>query len=351
MAEKKFFKRSIFGIIFVLILIAIGIIIVDPYFHYHKPFSFLSYRLVNQRYINDGVIKHFDYDAIITGTSMTENFKSSQFNELFMVNSIKVPFSGGSFKEINDNVETALKNNMNLKYVLRSLDYEYIDKEYFYMRYSSYPSYLYDDIIINDYKYWWNKHILKVAIRNLIHSLLKQPSTSFDQYCRWNEKVIFGKEEVLKNYKRTDKENVKKFLSQKDIERINKNINENIIRLPKKYPNVKFIYFITPYSIVYWDDLNQRNEVEKQIMIEKYIIEKILEIPNIELFSFSNNYELITNLNNYKDTIHYMGHINDQILIWIKNKKYKLIKENYMEYINKNLEFYKSYNYNQIFEK
>ena len=351
MTEKKFFKINIFGIILILVLTAVTVIIIDPYFHYHEPVSFLSYRLENQRYINDGIVRHFNYNAVITGTSMTENFKSSQFDKIFNVNSIKVPFSGGSYKEINDNVETALKNNKNIKCVLRGLDYGGINQEYNHMRYNSYPTYLYDNNIFNDYKYWWNKEILiKGIVGNLIYTLLRKSTTSFDEYSNWNNSFIPGKEEVLKTYKRPEKENMEKFLSEEDIKRIDKNIEENVTRLPKQYPNTKFIYFITPYSIVYFDELNQKGEIEKQIMAEKYMIEKILEIPNIELYSFFNNYEMITNLDNYKDVGHYTEHINEQILIWIKSKKYRLAKENYREYIDKNLEFYGNYNYNKIFE-
>lgn len=352
MTEKNFFKINIFGIILILFLTAVTVIIIDPYFHYHKPLSFLSYRLGNQRYINNGIIKHFDYNAIIIGTSMTENFKSSQFDKLFNVNSIKVPFSGGSYKEINDNLETSLKLHKDIKYVLRGLDYNAINQEYTSIRYTFYPTYLYDENFFNDYKYWWNKEILmKGILITLINTILRKNTTSFDEYSNWNNSFISGKKEVLKNYKRVKKVKIEKNLSQEDIERINKNIEKNVIRLPKQYPNIKFIYFITPYSIVYFDELNQKGEIKKQILAEKYMIEKILEIPNIELYSFFNNYEIIINLNNYRDVGHYMGHINDEILIWIKDKKYRLTKENYQEYINKNLEFYKSYNYNKIFEE
>lgn len=142
MTEKNFFKINIFGIVLILFLTAVTMIVIDPYFHYHKPLSFLSYRLSNQRHINNGIIKHFKYSSIIIGTSMTENFKNSQFDKLFNVNSIKIPFSGGSYKEINDNMEIALKNNKNIKCILRGLDYGGINQEYNYMRYNSYPTYL-----------------------------------------------------------------------------------------------------------------------------------------------------------------------------------------------------------------
>ncbi len=151
MTEKNFFKINILGIILILSLTAILMIIIDPYFHYHKPLSFLSYRLGNQRYINNGIIKHFDYNAIITGTSMTENFKSSQFNKMFNVNSIKVPFAGVSYKEINDNVEMALKNKKNIKCILRGLDYGKINENFEKMFYDAYPTYLYDYSIFNNY--------------------------------------------------------------------------------------------------------------------------------------------------------------------------------------------------------
>lgn len=85
-------------------------------------------------------------------------------------------------------------------------------------------------------------------------------------------------------------------------------------------------------------------------MAEKYMIEKLLEYPNVELYSFFNNYEMICNLDNYRDPGHYMENISDKILHWISKKEYQLTKENYEEYIRKNLEFYKNYNYDSIFE-
>lgn len=50
-------------------------VIMDPYFHYHKPFEWQKHGWWQERYINDGILKHFDYNAIIAGTSMVENFK------------------------------------------------------------------------------------------------------------------------------------------------------------------------------------------------------------------------------------------------------------------------------------
>lgn len=352
MKEKKYFKILIFLITLFLIIIGGTVVIIDPYFHYHKPLKFFSYRFGNQRYINDGIGRYFEYNSIITGTSMTENFKSSLFDKLFNSNSIKVPFSGGSYKEINDNLKRTLKRKKDIKYILRGLDYNQIIQDSEYMKYDNFPLYLYDNNILNDYKYLFNKEVIIKGLGGVIvYNILGKNTTTFDEYSNWNNEYQSGKENVLRNYKRNKQENIKEEkLERNDIEIIDKNIEKNVISLVKKYSNTKFIYFITPYSIVYWDQLKQEGKIEKQIMAEKYMIEKILEYPNVELYSFFNNYEMVCNLDNYRDPGHYMGKINDQILYWISKKEYQLTKENYEEYIRKNLGFYKNYNYDSIFE-
>ena len=303
-----------------------------------------------QRYMNDGIIKKFNYNAVITGTSMTENFKSSQFDKIFGTNSIKIPFSGGSYKEIDDNIEKTLKYNQNMRVVFKGVDYGSILSKSENMAYESYPDYLYDDNIFNDYRYILSKNAFLQVIFNIYESFKnKSFKIDFDRYSSWE--YGFGKEKVLGQYKRIKKIDEKNLLTEEEKKIINKNMKNNILDLPKKYPNIKFIYFITPYSIIYWDSLNQKSEIEKQIMAEKYMIEKILEFPNIELYSFFNNYELICDLDNYKDPNHYIGKVNENILEWISKKKYLLTKDNYREYINKNLEFYKNYDYDKIFVK
>ena len=67
-----------------LVAQAAVICVVDPYFHYHKPLKGLYYTLDNERSQNDGIIRHFNYDAMIIGTSMAENFKTSEMDELWM---------------------------------------------------------------------------------------------------------------------------------------------------------------------------------------------------------------------------------------------------------------------------
>lgn len=126
---KKWFIRCFASLLLSIFLVFLIVWIFDPYFHFHKPFSFVSYRLYDERYTNDGISRHFDYNAIITGTSMAQNFKPSEMDALFGTKSVKETFSGAGFQELSQNLERALQRNKDLKTVLWTLDYSGLIRE------------------------------------------------------------------------------------------------------------------------------------------------------------------------------------------------------------------------------
>ncbi len=81
--QKKWFIRCI-GLLAAAVAAAVLLVwLVDPLFHFHKPFPFISYNLYDERYVNDGILRHFDYNTVIIGTSMAQNFKPSEVEALF----------------------------------------------------------------------------------------------------------------------------------------------------------------------------------------------------------------------------------------------------------------------------
>ena len=66
-----------------LILVAAVNMLIDPFLHYHAPLGGLQYPLKDERYQNDGIMRNYPYNAVITGTSMCQNFKPSEFDDLW----------------------------------------------------------------------------------------------------------------------------------------------------------------------------------------------------------------------------------------------------------------------------
>ena len=338
-----------------LSLCAAVTVVVDPYFHYHKPLKELYYELHNQRSQNNGIVKHFAYDALITGSSMTENFRTSELDELFGVHSVKVSYSGATFKEIHDNLEVALKNHPGLRLVVRSLDNYGIGMDSQAMRtdMGEYPTYLYDDTILNDAPYVLNKSILLELAWPMVSGYLGGMAggiTDFDQYSRWAEEGSYGKSHVLP-VQRFSEPREQDALSAEDKQRIRENLEQNVISLAREYPETEFYSFFPPYSIVWWGEAFQRGELQKRLEEERYAIELLVAYDNIHLFSFNDVFEITTNLDNYKDAGHYGDWINSYILQQMQQGKGRITRENYLEYLNREWDFYMNFNYNSLFDE
>lgn len=352
LTENKFIKLFILISIFLMILFASIIVIVDPCFHYHKPFEFFQYNLQGgkERYQNDGIGKNWDYDAIITGSSMTENFKTTQFDDLFNVSSVKLPFSGSSWKEINDNLARAL-NKKHPKAIVRGLDTNQILNDKDRQRYSGFPEYLYNNLIFDDVNYVLNKNFMfDYVIPALSYTRDGNKTTSFDVYNNWNAGYTFGAEAVWNSYKDSRKNDAlpMKEFSDDDKIVVRDNVNQNVLELVALYPDVQFYYFFTPYSIMWWDSVKQDGTMFQITEGLKSACTLLLKHENLHLFSFFDDYEMICNLDNYKDNGHYGEWVNEWMLECMKNDVSRLNVSTYKQYWDEIFDFYNNYDYEKL---
>ncbi len=361
MNSKKWVKIFFIIMITLLFLVATTVLVIDPYCHFHKPLNFLAYRLENGQYTNNGLLRQYEYDSIITGVSHSSNFKVSQFNELFNCNSIKVPLSGTEFKELADQLKMIINYKPDLKYVLYGLNYMDILHDKDLQTYPEYPTYLYDDDILNDCRYLFSGPVLKKIFKDVIlFTLTNHKTTNFDEYDSWeyyktldgeNIAELYSKESALEDYDRKEAvpDNEISGLNDEEKNKVMENFNQNLIDIIKDNPNIKFYLFLAPHSIVFWDSAKQSGNIQKYLEAEEILINNLLEFSNVKLFSFFNNYDLICNLDNYMDVEHYSGKISEQILNWIKNDEYLITKENKEDYLKSERNFYLNYDYDKLF--
>ena len=350
MTNKKWTLLLLVLSMVTLLLAAGAVVVVDPYFHYHAPLPFLEYPLNSQRYQNDGIVRNFDYDAIITGTSMTENFKASQCDALFGVNSIKVPFSGGSYKEINDNLRRALEANPDTSLVIRGLDSVMLLQDKDYMEYPDYPEYLTDHNPFNDAEYTLSKHVLFEDVYTVVrNTLIGKPGTTFDEYSNWMGVHSFGKESILLTYSRPEKAEQEQPLTEEIVKTVTENVMQNVVSLAREYPQTQFYYFFPPYSIYHWDTQNQQGTIALQTQAHRLAVELMLQQENIHVYSFFTEFEMICNPDNYMDFGHYHEDISSQILIWLHEGHGLLTKENNDAHWQQVYDFYSTYDYETLF--
>lgn len=346
---KKWFLRCLIVILFALFCCFMLVIIIDPYFHYHKPLDGMTYRMREERYTNPGIAKNFEYETIVTGTSMTRNFMPSLIDELFQTTSVKLPIPGGRYGDINELLRVAFDANKDIKHVMVTMDLDRIIMNYNEKNDETVPYYLYDNNPFNDISYLLNKTVLvHDCLGNIMATVMKQEGSTLDSYASYDSEC--GKDAVLSQYYREENICDRKPYGVEEQRIVEDNINKNYISLIKEHPDTHFDIIIPPYSIVYWDSANRKGELENQIMAEQKAIEMLLQYENVSVYSFYNDTELICNLDNYYDSIHYNADISRKILTDISEQKSQITLDNLDKRMEEDLEFLTTYGYDTLFE-
>ena len=350
MNSNKFVKTVLAGTGALLVLAGGITAVIDPFFHYHKPLKQLDYPLERgrERYLNNGIIRNFDYDAAITGTSMMQNFKTSQFDDLFGTHSVKVTLTGDTYWAIEEEVRAIFQNKSDIKCIFRCLDYSKIFDDKSHYNYDNVPTYLYDDNIWNDVQYLFNKDVFIDNTLSVIkYTLNKQKTPDMDHYSSWAADYPIGKDHVLQKYRVPRKDTPQKKFSEKNAELVRHNVEDNVLDMVKAHPETTFYFYTPPYSAAWWYTQKCSGNLERYLQAEKLQAEMLLEYDNVKLFSFSDFFDVTCNLDNYKDGTHYSDKISDEIIHWIHDGKGLMTRENYGSRIQKTLDYYLDYDYSR----
>ncbi|RKM59803.1 hypothetical protein D6855_08425 [Butyrivibrio sp. CB08] len=311
---------STFLILFLCVMIFVGGVVafVDPFFHYRAPRDYFYYKLYDQRSQNDGITKRFDYDAMLTGTSMAENFKASRFDELFGTNSVKIVYAGATYKEINDNLKVSYDTGHALKYVFRPIDYSLLlrDKDEMRMDMGEYPVWITNKNLFDDVKYLFNRDvILHYVLPTLVRYFKGQEPgvTPFDEYSYTGDENEYSGDVVLNVRTSFDDPKETFHATDDEILMVAANVDQNIVSLAKEHPETTFLYFFPPYSMAYWGEEREEGDLQKNLELIKVAASLMLECDNIHLYSFAYQFDVTGNLDNYKDVAHYSPEINDLI--------------------------------------
>lgn len=91
--------------------------------------------------------------------------------------------------------------------------------------------------------------------------------------------------------------------------------------------------------------------MQMQFDAEQIATELLLQCPNVRLYNFNDMYEIITNLEYYRDKEHYSAEINSRILVWLAEGTGLVTKENYLERLEQEKAYYLNYDYESIFQR
>lgn len=303
-----------------LLLLSIGgiigsVVLIDPFEIYHQATAFIP-PITNgtQNYANAGIAKSYEYDSVIIGSSMTENFRPSQLDSLLGGRFVKLCINGGSPFNHRQMMELAFSTH-DVRRVLYGLDVESLT--YFYKTPKcEMPEYLYDDDLFNDTAYWFNHSVLLRYIPQCLRTLGQTDPDQRDTMYMWGDLYAYGKEAALRELTITGEavdqgeETDEPQLSQQSL----LNVEHNLLPFIEAHPETEFIVFFPPYSLARWVDFYQQGAMLYHLQQKEAAIRTLLPYDNVRIYDFQAELDWVTELDNYIDTWHYGPWINDAIV-------------------------------------
>ena len=331
--RRIFIRRLLVTLFLLLFFCGLLVYLIDPFFHYHKPWFHLKEVLNEKEYQCPGSLAHFDYDAVLAGSSVVENNDNSWFNQDFHCTVIKAVRSYGATADLCDLLDRAFRHRK-VKQVFYNLDPSALHADpVLTFASSGAPMYLYDENPFNDVQYLWNKDVILKRIPYMIANSYLVPYDENLSY-NWMEGKIFGEAAVLSRYYRIPDAEVKFSTDKKPLQKpkncYQDELRGNIALLEQElsaHPDTAFRIFIPPYSMLWWDNMNRSGELDSTFYEEREAVHALLSHPNVRLYLLQNIPEIITNLDYYMDTIHFSMEINHRIEQERLSDRYLVTKE------------------------
>lgn len=320
--EKKYFINSI-----ITFLLGLGIWMVTVvYFDPAQQFRITNYLGSDDRIINVGLAKNGDYDTLIFGTSTSQNILKNDVDNLFNTNSINASLSGSTSYEQRKLLNIALEKN-NIERVIYGLDVFSYNKGYEVSRVPL-EKFAYDNNKLELYRYFFNF----ITFKGVVKGVFKRDKNWIERYGYWGDNFKYSKENTLSFDTNTQwgAQNmgaVQIFKDGYSLELMKKNFDATY-DIFKNNTQTEFLIYYPPYANIWWDYAEKHNAKNTIVEFKEYVNEKLKSLKNVKVYDFQNRSDIVNNLDNYKDIVHYSPEINKKIIKDIKMDKNRVSSYN-----------------------
>uniref|UniRef100_S0DE88 Uncharacterized protein n=1 Tax=termite gut metagenome TaxID=433724 RepID=S0DE88_9ZZZZ len=350
---KKWMKATL-ALMLALLLLGVGLVVaVDPFFHYHARLPGLSYPFNLENYQNPGIVQHFEYDSLLTGSSVTMEFKPSLFGELMGENMVKVPHSDASLLTLKHTLGLALEHNKDLKTVYYGLDHWALARNPERLS-TPLPEYLYDQNPFNDTEYILNKDILFGNTLGVFENTITQGGyDDFDTAYTQDYGFICRESIAVARYLETEVPQSEAVAASFDLELMldntRANLENNLLPLITQNPDTTFVVFFTPGSILYWYDIVTYKNLDAAFTQLEMALDALLPQPNVELYFFMDVEDIVCNLYYYFDWIHYDPAIHEYMTRSFAEGRHRLTEGNRADTLGHMREIVEGYDFDTLF--
>lgn len=298
---------------------------------------------VNERYEMAGLIRHQDYEDIVMGTSLVANYRASWFTEGTGRETLKVTFPDGRLSEFDIALDLAFRTRGSLNTVYFCLDPNILIREDPSVEL---PEYLYNDNPADDLQFYINGESLALAVKSML--LGDGAKVPLDEAFLWDDTYEFSWYTALWSYDRPEKAD-RSLPADAYLAAAEANM-DIVCSWVEEHPDTQFKIWFPPYSILYWDKAQREGTMEAILAALEYASGRLLAYENVNVHSFLNDRETITDLAQYTDYIHCSSQITMRTAQRMIEDGWQYWPDRYMEQIDALRQMVTDYPYYGLFE-
>ena len=345
--SKRFIALTLVSTLAVLALIAALVIIIDPFTRYHSPWFGLAAVETDERTTAIGLARNMDYDTVLIGSSMSENFKYTWFEDgVFGNKCVKISLQGAHYDDYRLVIDEALRHEGTKNIVFCYDTYLLTDDP------AAYPQTIEDYYVAktgpHDIHYLFNKSVLFDYMPKFIVNNIRNGYSAENAYV-WSDDYEYSKFAARLAYM-SSRQLTRNPENEYDIYfKTGDYVTDSLVEQIRSNPDINFYIYVPPYSVLFWDDVVLRGNATATICVQEREFRKLLECDNVRLFYYQDDEDIITDLSNYRDYSHYKIDVNRYMYESMRDGTHKLDLENYYDTLLAMYEFISTYDYEQCF--
>ncbi|WP_417909396.1 hypothetical protein [Candidatus Electronema sp. PJ] len=356
----------------------------DPWQLFHQPWFRKPVFISNARFQNAGLINSYEFDSVILGNSMAENFSAKEASAILSGKFVNLSMAGSLFSE-RQIVLQHLFRKKKVRQVIISLDHlpyvhagQYskdMPPEKFVFLYNRNP--------LDDFRLYFDVQLLRcwnfmqnnscwdeipgsARVKSLeeLYKWFPYYTKAFGgtkAWCAWTKQSppfkIFLEEiiRVAASVQKGKKDIWSDALIAECHGNSSSSFDQHLLPFLQEHPDTQFLLFFPPYSRLWYAMQAQYYSGYYQTyqMFVQHVVKTAGKYPNAQIFGFDSQ-DFTADLANYKDQSHYHKDINAKILHLMAEKSSLLTEANLATYLRETEELAKRYDLQgvaEIFQK
>jgi hypothetical protein len=317
---------------------------VDPLQIFHAAFG-QAYYTTNERLQDAGLIRSQDFDTVFIGTSIGLHVRPSSIDRILGGRAVKLAGAGLSSKEQRFILDAALAAKHPKRVIWQMDDFafrqapdvdaaDYFPADLYRMNAKGVAGYLLDPAMLRE-----SIGIVARRATKLDRIMTRLTWIGYLQFGEDNLDDLntipayaltqFGRDRALTWFHYFQEHPAKAAIGY-DQATIESSFQRDAIDLIQAHPDVTFVIFFPPYSILNYISLRELapHDFKALFPINTYLVQQLARLPNVKLFDFRSAKNITHDLANFADLVHHSPGIDELLFEYLRDGVFAIDKQN-----------------------